>query len=37
MLAEQMGLTQLVISPPWGYVEESLVEFAREIIVNYGQ
>jgi alkanesulfonate monooxygenase SsuD/methylene tetrahydromethanopterin reductase-like flavin-dependent oxidoreductase (luciferase family) len=31
------GLTQFTISPPWGYVEESIVEFAREIIMNYGQ
>jgi alkanesulfonate monooxygenase SsuD/methylene tetrahydromethanopterin reductase-like flavin-dependent oxidoreductase (luciferase family) len=34
---EVVGLTQFVISPPWGYVEESIVEFAREIIVNYGK
>jgi len=32
-----VGLTQFVISPPWGYVEESIVEFAREIIANYGK
>ncbi|MBI3302099.1 MAG: LLM class flavin-dependent oxidoreductase [Deltaproteobacteria bacterium] len=32
---EAAGLTQIVISPPWGYVEESLVEFAREIIAHY--
>ncbi len=32
-----VGLTQFVISPPWGYVEESIVEFAREIIGNYGK
>jgi alkanesulfonate monooxygenase SsuD/methylene tetrahydromethanopterin reductase-like flavin-dependent oxidoreductase (luciferase family) len=32
---EAAGLTQLVISPPWGYVEESIVEFAREIIAHY--
>jgi alkanesulfonate monooxygenase SsuD/methylene tetrahydromethanopterin reductase-like flavin-dependent oxidoreductase (luciferase family) len=32
---EAVGLTQFVISPPWGYVEESIVEFAREIIANY--
>jgi alkanesulfonate monooxygenase SsuD/methylene tetrahydromethanopterin reductase-like flavin-dependent oxidoreductase (luciferase family) len=32
---EAAGLTQFVISPPWGYVEESLVEFAREIIAHY--
>ena len=30
-----VGLTQFVISPPWGYVEESIVEFAREIITHY--
>ena len=32
-----VGLTQFVISPPWGYVEESIVEFAREIIAQYPQ
>lgn len=32
---EVAGLTQFVISPPWGYVEESIVEFAREIIAHY--
>jgi len=32
---ETAGLTQFAISPPWGYVEESIVEFAREIIANY--
>ncbi len=32
---ETAGLTQFVISPPWGYVEESIVEFAREIIAHY--
>ena len=32
---EATGLTQFVISPPWGYVEESIVEFAQEIIVHY--
>jgi len=32
---EAAGLTQFVISPPWGYVEESIVEFAREIIPYY--
>ena len=32
---EAAGLTQLVISPPWGFVEESMVEFAREIIGPY--
>ena len=32
---EAAGLTQMVISPPWGYVEESIVEFAREIIARY--
>jgi len=32
---EAAGLTQFVISPPWGYVEESLVEFAREVIAHY--
>lgn len=34
-LLEAAGLTQFVISPPWGYVEESIVEFAQEIIVHY--
>ena len=32
---EAVGLTQMVISPPWGYVEESIVEFAQEIIAHY--
>ena len=32
---EGVGLTQFAISPPWGYVEESIVEFAREIFANY--
>ena len=32
---EAAGLSQMVISPPWGYVEESIVEFAREIIAHY--
>lgn len=32
---EAAGLTQFVISPPWGYVEESIVEFARDIIAHY--
>jgi alkanesulfonate monooxygenase SsuD/methylene tetrahydromethanopterin reductase-like flavin-dependent oxidoreductase (luciferase family) len=32
---EAAGLTQFVISPPWGYVEESIVEFAREIAAHY--
>ncbi len=32
---EAAGLTQFVISPPWGYVEESIVEFAREIVGHY--
>jgi alkanesulfonate monooxygenase SsuD/methylene tetrahydromethanopterin reductase-like flavin-dependent oxidoreductase (luciferase family) len=32
---EAAGLSQFVISPPWNYVEESIVEFAREIISNY--
>lgn len=32
---EAVGLTQFVISPPWGYVEESIVEFAREIMAYY--
>ena len=32
---EAAGLTQMVISPPWGYVEESIVEFAREVIAHY--
>jgi alkanesulfonate monooxygenase SsuD/methylene tetrahydromethanopterin reductase-like flavin-dependent oxidoreductase (luciferase family) len=29
------GLSQFVISPPWGYVEESIVEFSQEIIRHY--
>lgn len=29
---EAAGLTQFVISPAWGLVEESLVEFAREVM-----
>jgi alkanesulfonate monooxygenase SsuD/methylene tetrahydromethanopterin reductase-like flavin-dependent oxidoreductase (luciferase family) len=29
---ESSGLTELVISPPWGFVEESIVELAREVI-----
>ena len=32
---EAQGLTQMVISPPWGYVEESIVEFAQEIVAYY--
>ncbi len=32
---EAAGLTQIVVSPPWGLVEESIVEFAREIIRPY--
>jgi alkanesulfonate monooxygenase SsuD/methylene tetrahydromethanopterin reductase-like flavin-dependent oxidoreductase (luciferase family) len=32
---EAVGLMQFVISPPWGYVEESIVEFAREVIAHY--
>ena len=32
---ETVGLSQMVISPPWGYVEESIVEFAQEIIAHY--
>lgn len=32
---EAAGLTQIVVSPPWGLVEESIVEFAREIIGPY--
>ena len=32
---EAAGLTQIMISPPWGFVEESIVEFAREIIAPY--
>lgn len=32
---EAAGLTQFAISPPWGYVEESIVEFAREIVAHY--
>ncbi len=34
---EAAGLTQMVISPPWGLIEESLVEFASEIIGPYKQ
>ena len=32
---EDAGLNQFVISPPWGFVEESIVEFAQEIVANY--
>lgn len=32
---EAAGLTQLVISPAWGLVEESLVEFARQVMAPY--
>lgn len=32
---EQAGLTDFAISPAWDFVEESTVEFAREIAVNY--
>ncbi|MGE4089322.1 MAG: LLM class flavin-dependent oxidoreductase [Candidatus Binatia bacterium] len=32
---ERAGLTQFVISPPWGHVEASIVEFAQEIIAHY--
>ena len=32
---EATGLTQMVISPPWGYVEDSIVEFAQEVIAHY--
>ena len=32
---EAVGLTQFAISPPWGYVEESIVEFARELMTYY--
>ena len=32
---EAAGLTQIVVSPPWSLVEESIVEFAREIIGPY--
>lgn len=32
---EAAGLRQFVISPPWGLVEESIVEFAQEIVANY--
>jgi hypothetical protein len=32
---EVAGLTQIVISPPWGYVEESLVEFAQEVRAHF--
>ena len=30
------GLGQFVISPPWGYVEESIVEFAQMVIPAMG-
>lgn len=30
-----VGLNQFVIIPPWGYVEEALVEFAREVMAHY--
>lgn len=32
---EAAGLTQFVISPAWGLVEESMVEFAREVMTPY--
>ena len=32
---EAAGLTQFVISPAWGLVEESMVEFAREVVAPY--
>lgn len=32
---ESAGLGQFVISPPWDFVEESIVEFAQEIIGPY--
>ena len=32
---EVAGLEQLVISPPWDFVEESIVEFAREVVRPY--
>lgn len=30
-----LGMNQFVIIPPWGYVEETMVEFAREIMAHY--
>ncbi len=32
---EAAGLTEIVVSPPWGFVEESIVEFASEIVRHY--
>jgi 5,10-methylenetetrahydromethanopterin reductase len=32
---EAAGLDQFVISPPWGFVEESIVEFAHEIAAHF--
>jgi len=31
----EAGLNQFIILPPWGHVEETMVEFAREIIAHY--
>ncbi|MEC9151785.1 MAG: hypothetical protein VYA59_02315 [Pseudomonadota bacterium] len=33
---ERAGLKQFVISPPWDFVEESIVEFAQHVAANYG-
>ena len=33
---EAVGLTDFAISPAWDFVEDSTVEFAREIVSNYG-
>ncbi|NNL86535.1 MAG: hypothetical protein HKP27_12825, partial [Myxococcales bacterium] len=32
---EDAGLTHFAISPPWNHVEESVVEFAKEIAEVY--
>lgn len=33
---EAVGLTDFAISPAWDFVEDSTVEFSREILSNYG-
>ena len=32
---EAAGLTQFVVSPPWDFVEESIVELAQEVVAHY--
>ncbi len=32
---ESAGLTHLAISPPWNHIEESIVEFAAEVVRPY--